>query len=282
MEKINLISVVIPTFNRASTIKGAIDSVLNQTYQNIEIIIVDDGSDDDTEEIINALNNHKIVYYKLDKNMGANLARNYGISNAKGDVIAFQDSDDVWHREKLEKQVNTMNEVNADVVFCAMEVSQDTKKKVIPNKRLKSQFISFNKILMGSLASTQTLLVKKKCFKDTEFDPKISRLQDWDLVIRLTEKYSVYYLQEVLVDVFIQNDSISMDSSKGYKSLKMIESKHKDYINNNKKIRAYFSSVLAKFSDDREIADKYYRDSLKFSFRIKVFIKYILFLLKLY
>ena len=100
------VSVIIPTYNRAKLIKRSILSVLNQTYQNFEIIVVDDGSADDTKSVVESFNNPKIRYIRHDINKGQSAARNTGIKNAKGKYIAFQDSDDEWLPEKLEKQMS--------------------------------------------------------------------------------------------------------------------------------------------------------------------------------
>jgi len=100
------ISVIIPTFNRGHLIIKSIKSVLNQTYPNIEILVVDDGSTDNTEKLIKNFDNNRIKYIKIKKNIGASHARNIGIMNASGKYISFQDSDDVYHIDKLEKQYN--------------------------------------------------------------------------------------------------------------------------------------------------------------------------------
>ena len=117
MNNTDLISVIIPTYNRAHLIKRSAQSVLNQTYKNLELIIVDDGSTDNTKEVIDSLNDERIVYVKQE-NHGVSSARNTGINVANGKYIAFQDSDDIWHSDKLEKQINTLKQNNADIVFC--------------------------------------------------------------------------------------------------------------------------------------------------------------------
>ena len=94
------VSVIIPTFNRVKTIANSIQSVLEQSYENLEIVVVDDGSTDDTESLVNEIieaNRNKIRYFKLDNNHGAAYARNFGVNKAKYDIIAFNDSDDLWH-----------------------------------------------------------------------------------------------------------------------------------------------------------------------------------------
>jgi len=99
-----LISIIIPTFNRADWIKAAIESVLKQTYQNFELLIIDDGSTDNTKKIISFCDK-KIKYY-FQKNKGPSAARNFGIKEANGKYICFLDSDDQWAKTKLERQLN--------------------------------------------------------------------------------------------------------------------------------------------------------------------------------
>ena len=110
-----MVSVIIPTYNREKTILRAINSVLDQTYKEIELIIVDDGSIDNTRKIVESLNCQKIKYI-YQKNGGAAKARNTGIIAASGEYISFQDSDDYWYPEKLEKQLAELEDKNADIV----------------------------------------------------------------------------------------------------------------------------------------------------------------------
>ena len=112
-EKNPTVSIIIPTYNRAHLIGRAIQSVLNQTYQNFEIIVVDDGSTDNTEEMIKEFQKHdkRIKYIRHEKNRGGAAARNTGIKVARGEYIAFQDSDDEWLPEKLEKQMDVFQRI---------------------------------------------------------------------------------------------------------------------------------------------------------------------------
>lgn len=116
------ISVVIPTYNRAKTINKSIKSVLNQTYTNIEVIVVDDCSTDNTETIIKKIKDKRVKYYKLDCNKGACFARNYGIKKATGNYIAFQDSDDIFEKNKLEKQYENIKKNKSDLNFCRIKL----------------------------------------------------------------------------------------------------------------------------------------------------------------
>lgn len=93
-----MVSVIIPTYNRAEPLKKSIDSVLKQTYEKFEIIVIDDGSDDNTYDVIKNIKDNRIRYIKNEFNQGSNASRNIGINNAKGTFIAFQDSADIWKK----------------------------------------------------------------------------------------------------------------------------------------------------------------------------------------
>ena len=100
------ISIIIPTYNREKLIIKSINSILNQSYHNIEVILIDDGSTDNTRKVISQIKDRRFRYIKLRKNKGASIARNIGIKKAFGNYISFQDSDDILHSDKLEKQIN--------------------------------------------------------------------------------------------------------------------------------------------------------------------------------
>ncbi len=116
---LTFVSVVLPTFNRAATILRAVESVLNQTHTDLELIVVDDGSTDETESLLMRASDPQIRYVKLARNRGQSLARNTGIRMARGELVAFQDSDDSWHPEKLERQIKRLNEDReAGGIYC--------------------------------------------------------------------------------------------------------------------------------------------------------------------
>ena len=118
-----LVSIITPSYNSAKFIAETIQSVQNQTYKNWEMIIVDDGSSDETESVVLSIiqNDNRIQFYKLTQNSGPAVARNTGIEKAKGNYIAFLDSDDLWKPQKLEKQLLFMEEENLPMTFSFYE-----------------------------------------------------------------------------------------------------------------------------------------------------------------
>lgn len=241
-----MISVVIPVFNREKTIERAIRSVINQTYNDIEIIIVDDCSTDNSANIIRKLmkEHSYMYYYRLEKNSGACVARNKGIELAKGEYIAFQDSDDEWKANKLEEQYSYMKNNNARVCFCQLleHTSYGERKK--PDIETLG-FIDRNELLTESIVSTQTLMVRKECLEKVRFDPCMPRLQDYDLCIRLSEFYNFYFLNKVLVDVYAQADSISSNGKKLLEALTIIQNKYSNLLNENDAFKLYLQKGIA-------------------------------------
>lgn len=205
-----MISVILPTYNRAGTIERAAHSVLDQTYQDLELIVVDDCSTDETEAIVTGIGDVRCRYIRLPENRGACVARNTGIEQAKGELIAFQDSDDYWLPEKLTVQTDILRSMDADVCFCALRRHYETTDKttVFPG-RIESGMLSHEALSTRPLISTQTILAKKAVFDENRFDPLVKKTQDYDWSIRASRNHRFYYLNEVLVEQYFQEDSIS-------------------------------------------------------------------------
>jgi len=187
------VSVIIPTYNRALLIRRAIASVLRQTYQDFEIIVIDDCSDDNTHVMVENFKDKRIRYIKHLENKGSAAARNTGIKIAQGEYIAFQDSDDEWLPEKLERQMNVFNNAPPEV-----GVVYTRFKKIKNNKR---SYLAFywvaqkegdihNNLLNGNYITTSTTVIKRECFDKTGmFDESLPRFQDWELWLRISRYY---------------------------------------------------------------------------------------------
>lgn len=230
----NKISVIIPTYNRAKLINRSLSSVLNQTYNNIEIIIIDDGSTDNTKKIINKIKDNRIKYIKLKINKGPGYARNIGIKKSKGEFI----SDDFYHKDKLEKQIINLKKNNSDLDFCKICLYlNNTHKIIFPNKEQEKKIFNNNildELIYGNFICTQSILIRKCIIEKFFFDPDLARLIDYDLVLRLASKIKFSYTREILVDLFRNNDSIGKSSSKLEKSKKILNNKAY-YFNKNQK-----------------------------------------------
>ena len=136
-----LISVIIPTYNRRNVIMKSVESVLGQTYKNLELIIVDDASTDETYQLFENIYDKRLKYLRYEKNQGACYARNYGVDHAVGEYIAFQDSDDIWHPTKLEEEMHLLIDDNSDIVFCGMN-RRDSRHTFI----IRRQILTFPEI----------------------------------------------------------------------------------------------------------------------------------------
>ena len=227
------ISIIIPTYNRANLITNSINSVLNQTYTNFEVIVIDDCSKDNTKNEIDKIKDNRIRYIKLRKNKGPNFARNLGIKKSTGEYITFQDSDDIFHNTKLEKQIKNIINNKSDLDFCKIRVNlQDGNTFIFPDitqeKRILNKRV-FNELSYGNFISTQSILVKKYYIQKYLFDTELPRLQDYDLALRMIPKINVSYTQEILVDLFRQNDSIGNSLYKIEKAKELLSKKNYDF-----------------------------------------------------
>jgi glycosyltransferase involved in cell wall biosynthesis len=193
------VSVIIPTHNRASFLKEAIESVLNQEYSNFELIIIDDGSTDNTREIIKLFEGKLKYYYQ--PHQGVSPARNAGLKLARGNFITFLDSDDLWKKEKLRIQMEFMKR-HSEVKVCYTEEIWIRKgMRVNPKKKHKkySGWI-FDKVIPICLLSLSSALFRKEIFKEIGvFDESLPVCEDYDLGLRIACKYPIHLIEEPLI-----------------------------------------------------------------------------------
>lgn len=203
-----LVSVIIPTYNRAHLITDALDSVFVQNYRPIELIIVDDGSQDATENIVKTwISFHQekgfMCRYIKQVNQGGNPARNKGIETAKGDFIAFLDSDDCWHQEKTSLQMKRFTGSKVGAVYCGVQ-EVDTKSNKILEKapRTYSEGELLDQLLTRDVtAPTSAYIVRKIVFQEVGlFDTKLLARQDWDMWIRIAQWGKIHAVPRALVD----------------------------------------------------------------------------------
>ena len=278
-----MISVIIPTYNRADRIEKSIRSVLNQSYKDIELLVIDDGSTDNTYEVVSKIKDDRLFYYKQE-NQGACAARNHGMNLAKGKYIAFQDSDDIWYADKLEKQYNFIEMTKADLVYCGMHRIVHGKKMYIPENQDSHEKVTTSLLLYHNKISTQTILMKREIAEKISFDTTFKRLQDWDFVLQVSlAGFSIEYFPKALVRSEVQQDSItsSISSEKAY--LHLIE-KYSELYQCDKKALAHIFSIISfryKHLDKRK-KRKYLKLSYKTYPNAKTFIKIFLDYLGIY
>lgn len=278
-----MISVIIPTYNRAQTIERSIKSVLNQTYRDIELIIVDDGSTDNTYDVLKSINDERMRYI-YQENHGACVARNNGINHAKGEYIAFQDSDDIWHKEKLERQVFAIeNNKDVDIVCCRTRCKQLDGKEFISLERRKGGIISIKDGPYG--ISTQTLLMKKSVASQIQFDENVTRYQDLDFLLTAIQSFNIYLVPEILVDRYIENDSISSHPERILDMTVYFQKKHSEIMNDSKQYLSHFlASVLLEtgYQLPKNERTKYYCKALEIDKSLKCTVKYLVMKMKLF
>jgi glycosyltransferase involved in cell wall biosynthesis len=210
------VSVIIPTYNRARFIKDAIESVLDQTYKNFEIIVIDDGSTDNTLEILTQYA-RKIKVLKQD-HRGVAAARNKGISVAKGEYLAFLDSDDIWYPLKLEKQLKVMEQTKAGLVHTAryeVDVVTNKRSALLPLLPAKSS----KEFLSGKTHISMTVLVAKELVvREGLFDENLQTTQDTDLWVRIAKIADIVYINEPLMDFRMAGDNLQKKMGLKYKN----------------------------------------------------------------
>lgn len=220
------VSVIIPTYNRKAVLMRAVESALSQTLSDIEVLIADDGSTDRTEELFAACKDPRVQYHVLP-HRGACAARNAGLALARGQYIAFLDSDDVWMPNKLELQKHQLETSGADVVFCAFRRHDGTGVSCFPGPDTPEGQISYQQLLGGNLVSTQTLFGRAECMKRIRFDERFPRMQDWEYAIRLAKSSRLFYFSDVLAELFVQSDSISRKPELGLKAIQLLFRKYR-------------------------------------------------------
>jgi len=198
-----LVSVVTPAFNAQATISATIDSVLNQTYSNLELIIVDDGSTDETKKIVLHKNDNRINYiYQVNQERA--IARNNGISYSRGDYIAFLDSDDLWLPEKLEKQIRLF-EKNQEIslVYSDLYFFDDiTGNDIILFSKIEKLYrgkIKIKQLLLHNFIQSPTPVIKRQVFHEVGlFNPNMVPVEDWEMWIKIASLFPIDYVDEPL------------------------------------------------------------------------------------
>jgi len=224
-----LVSVIIPTHNRASLLRRAITSVLEQTYNNLEVIIVDDASNDETRKIISNIQDERIQYIRHKTNKGGSAARNSGIRAATGEYIAFLDDDDEWEPKKTEEQMKVLQKY--DAVLCTSDESTSGMAKHESRKTINQEDLRRGHFTAGG---TGVLMTRAHVLKEIMFDESLPRYQDWDVFIRISQKYTIGYLNKPYVRYNegphnrISNKIINLPIPQLEEQLHMVK-KHKEF-----------------------------------------------------
>lgn len=277
MEKV---SVIIPTHFRSDRLKNALASVMRQTWKKIEIIVVSDGFDEETDTYMKLirLEDERIKYITYKNSQGANHARNIGIENASGEFVAFLDDDDVWHKDKIARQITIMNkDEKIGIVNCGVRsifVESDT---YYDSSLVCEGDISKNILYGNCIGSTSAVMVRKIALNQCGgFDEDLPAMQDFDLWIRICQKFQVDTVREIQLYYYNYNASgaqtqISRSLAKYLDAIKIINRKYAklyEYLSKKEKdeINASHNLILAEQAiktHNNNLARKYALASLK-------------------
>lgn len=265
-----LVSVIIPTHNRAKLMQRAVNSVLSQTFKDFEIIIVDDASSDNTREILEELKRQdtRIKSYRLDQNLGAQGARNVGIKSSCAKWIAFLDSDDEWLTRKLEWQFLLANETKAEVIsgLCLRWVEGEPTPTIWNLPKLSEN--AYRSLLKSPSTMFQGLLVKRKLLKKIGYlDEAIVSFQEWDAAIQLAEIAQFAFVDSPLFIYHLHNeDTISKDMIRDANGFEQIVEKHKEQIlkfAGREALYGHYKSIYNRYNRTNHSKRFLYRDKYK-------------------
>ncbi|MGH7797814.1 MAG: glycosyltransferase family 2 protein [Candidatus Binatia bacterium] len=206
------VSVIIPTRNRAGYLAGALKSVLEQSFRDLEIIVVDDCGDDDTQAVVERFGHAAIRCLRHDRQRGGAAARNTGIANSNGEYVAFLDDDDEWFGEKLARQIDVMLASPLEVggvytgYFIMDRGDGRVRGQIVPRERgdLSEALLAGN-----CIGGTSSMLLRRACFdKIGLFDERLPSFQDHDLWLRIARKFHFAYVREPLFKYFVHGDKI--------------------------------------------------------------------------
>lgn len=204
-----LFSIIIPTYNRADMISNSINSVIKQIYTNWELIIVDDGSTDNTDIVINNFKDQRIKYFKT-KNQGRSSARNYGIEQAKGNYLCFLDDDDYYYDNFLSEFYNEITLKNYPIAIFMSSQDEESKTGIIIKNEVPNIDEKKINILFSYTNNFQPFCIPKEILLDNKFDPRFELAEDFHLLFRIILKYPLFYIPKSLC-VYKIHDEMTME-----------------------------------------------------------------------
>ncbi|MFA6436775.1 MAG: glycosyltransferase [Candidatus Paceibacterota bacterium] len=266
-----LITAIITTFNRALFLKKAVESVLAQTFENFELLVLDNSSTDNTEKIVNGFNDKRIRYIRHEP-IGISAARNLGVKEAKGEFVAFLDDDDEWLPNKLQDQINIFNKDGLDTALVYGGFVWIGEKNKVIGKHLPAikgyilkELLSQKDYFTGSASNP---MIRKSVFEDIGYyDEKVLTGEDWELYLRLAQKFKIDFINKFVVKI-----SQHSGSRLGGKLLEAAElellvlKKYSDIFENDKKLKSlYLQKIGGKFCriDQPKKGRAYFKKAIK-------------------
>lgn len=295
-----LISVIIPTYNRGKIISRTIQSVINQDYPYWQLIIIDDGSNDETELKIKKFLTDSRIEYDKKNNAGASAARNCGLKRAKGEYVTFLDSDDEYYPDRLSSMIRAINRYQTEIAVANRLVSYEQTRKNISEKKENNQVkLCRREDLIKNRRVYINILLKSEIAKQTEFDPSLPSSNDYDFVLRATSGKKIVYLDKIVYLVHKNSKENRLSANYTSKILglkKIIEKIEKGSYNltkeeeillkrNNLRHTGLFQLLGGDLKEGRTNLKKSFRYGNRFGEKIKYGLIYILsynfFLLKI-
>ena len=257
-----LVSVIMPAFNRESTISKSIRSVLDQTYRRFELLVIDDGSDDKTVEVIETFLNDERVRLIRASHGGVSAARNKGLENSSGEMVAYLDSDNVWTVDYLATMVGYMSSNSADVAYSQIEIINDN------NRQIRGEGYDRDKLLKGNFIDLNVYCHLRHIYeKEGGFDESLRRMVDWDLIIRQTGVAQniahVPFVGCQYTNTSADANRISMKEFKAFGKVVVAKATKKEDCPLEDAIKLNFAiKIPAPFDKRQEWGDFHYADSL--------------------
>lgn len=277
MENQPLVSVITITRNRGKLLGRCITSVLNQTYRNIEYIVIDGASDDNTDNVVANFNDSRLRYIKLETNWPIVDTINHGVALSNGKYITFLDSDDEYHLDKIEKQMALMQTLDESygMVYCWMTYYDNQTLEILKVHAPSVRGMVADKVLEEPVVSgTPTFLFRRDAFiSDAGWRDDIGIVSDWEMAARFCQKWKVDYIPESLINVYVNHGqsrlSTDLLTTKAEKFIKFhthfltrfgdIFERHPEYAKNHLYALVQYYSVLK----NRKEAIKCYKQYLK-------------------
>lgn len=254
-----LVSIITITRNRSNFISRAIESILNQTYTNIEYIIVDGASTDNTKEIIESYDDQRIKYIRLSKNCPVVDSIKIGFENSTGDYITFLDDDDEYLNTKIEKQLNLISALpeKYGFVYCWMDYyDQKTNQYLYTHKSELKGYVASDVIDKPKISGTPSYFFRRKAFQSLKgWRDDIGIISDWELAVRACQLFYVDFVPESLVKVYIHEKSRMSDISY-----------YNDYYNRNIIFHKTFLNEYKYFFNKEPYKKKYHLYDISYSF----------------
>lgn len=228
------VSAVVTTHNRKDLLKRALDSVKAQTYQNLELVVIDDGSTESVESIVSEYERSidRVIYHRNEEAKGACAARNKGIELSNGEYIAGLDDDDEWMPERIQKMMSAYRDEEAFVTSDVLHL--------FPNRKLiwkKDEIITLERLLYSNQVGNQGLIKKERLLEIGGFDESLSSAQDYDLWVRLCESYGpIRNVREPLQKIHLEHDGEQITTPRNQlRGYLQFYSKHKHLMNKDQR-----------------------------------------------